>query len=113
MHNKTFDYEKLHEVVKVITYNLNKIIDVNFYPTEKTRLSNLLHRPIGIGIQGLADVFAMMDIAFTSDKARETNKFIFETIYHASAECSMEMARERFSRYVFVSLRSNSFVFEG
>jgi len=94
--DKTFDYEKLHEVVKVITYNLNKIIDVNFYPTEKTRLSNLLHRPIGIGIQGLADVFAMMDIAFTSDKARETNKFIFETIYHASAECSMEMARERY-----------------
>jgi len=93
--NKTFDYEKLHEVVKVVTYNLNKIIDVNFYPTEKTRLSNLLHRPIGIGVQGLADVFAMMDITFTSEKARETNKFIFETIYHASVECSMEIARER------------------
>ena len=93
--DKTFDYAKLHAVVKVVTYNLNRIIDVNFYPTEKTRLSNLLHRPIGIGVQGLADVFALMDIAFTSEKAREINKFIFETIYHASAEQSMEMAKER------------------
>ena len=93
--NKTFDYAKLHEVVKVITYNLNKIIDVNFYPTEKTKISNLLHRPIGIGVQGLADVFVMMDVAFTSQSAREINKFIFETIYHASLECSMEMARDR------------------
>lgn len=93
--DKTFDYNKLHAVVKVVAYNLNRIIDVNFYPTEKTRLSNLLHRPIGIGVQGLADVFALMNIAFTSESAREINKLIFETIYHASAEQSMEMARER------------------
>ena len=93
--DKTFDYAQLHAVTKVVTYNLNKIIDVNFYPTEKTRLSNLLHRPIGIGVQGLADVFALMDIAFTSEKAREINKYIFETIYHASAEQSMELARDR------------------
>jgi ribonucleotide reductase alpha subunit len=93
--SKTFDYEKLHAVVKVVTYNLNRVIDVNFYPTEKTRVSNLLHRPIGIGVQGLADVFALMDIAFTSEKAREVNKLIFETIYHASVECSMEIAKER------------------
>jgi ribonucleotide reductase alpha subunit len=93
--DKTFDYEKLHAVTKVVTYNLNRIIDVNFYPTEKTRVSNLLHRPIGIGVQGLADVFALMDIAFTSPAAREINKLIFETIYHASVECSMEMAKER------------------
>jgi ribonucleotide reductase alpha subunit len=92
---KTFDYEKLHAVTKVVTYNLNRIIDVNFYPTDKTRVSNLLHRPIGIGVQGLADVFALMDIAFTSEKAREVNKQIFETIYHASLECSMEMAKAR------------------
>ena len=95
---KTFDYEKLHAVTKVVTYNLNRIIDVNFYPTDKTRVSNLLHRPIGIGVQGLADVFALMDIAFTSEKAREVNKQIFETIYHASLECSMEMAKARSSK---------------
>ena len=95
---KTFDYEKLHAVTKVVTYNLNRIIDVNFYPTDKTRVSNLLHRPIGIGVQGLADVFALMDIAFTSEKAREVNKQIFETIYHASLESSMEMAKARSSK---------------
>jgi len=95
--NKTFNYEKLHEVTKVITYNLNKVIDINFYPTDKTRVSNLLHRPIGIGVQGLADVFVLMDVAFTSEKAKETNKLIFETIYHASVECSMEIARARSS----------------
>ncbi len=93
--DKTFNYTKLHEVVKVTTFNLNRIIDVNFYPTDKTRVSNLLHRPIGIGVQGLADVFALMDVAFTSPAAREINKLIFETIYHASLECSMEIAKER------------------
>jgi ribonucleotide reductase alpha subunit len=92
---KTFDYEKLHQVVKVITYNLNRIIDVNFYPTDKTRVSNLLHRPIGIGVQGLADVFALLDITFISTEAREINKLIFETIYHAALESSMEIARDR------------------
>jgi ribonucleotide reductase alpha subunit len=93
--DKTFDYDHLHKVAKVITRNLNKIIDINFYPTDKTRTSNLLHRPIGIGVQGLADVFALMDYAFTSEEARKINKLIFETIYHASLECSMEIARER------------------
>jgi len=91
----TFDYEKLHAVAKVITTNLNKIIDVNFYPTDKTRRSNLLHRPIGIGVQGLADTFAKMDIAYHSDEAKELNKLIFETIYHASLERSNELATER------------------
>jgi len=93
--DKTFDYKMLHAVTKIVAFNLNKVIDVNFYPTEKTRLSNLLHRPIGIGVQGLADVFALMDIAFTSQEAREINKLIFETIYHASLESSMEIARDR------------------
>ena len=93
--DKTFDYTKLHAVVKVVAYNLNRIIDVNFYPTDKTRISNLLHRPIGIGVQGLADVFALMDVAFTSEQAREINKLIFETIYHAALESSMEIAKER------------------
>ncbi|NDB85033.1 MAG: ribonucleoside-diphosphate reductase subunit alpha, partial [Alphaproteobacteria bacterium] len=73
---KQFDYDKLHEVTKVITSNLNRVIDINFYPTEKTRRSNLLHRPIGIGVQGLADTFILMDIAFHSDEAKTVNKLI-------------------------------------
>lgn len=93
--DKTFDYDKLHSVTKVVTANLNKIIDVNFYPTEKTRRSNFLHRPIGIGVQGLADAFAMMDIPYHSDAAVVVNKYIFETIYHAALECSNQIAISR------------------
>ena len=91
---KQMDYEKLHEVAKVVTYNLNRVIDINFYPTEKTRRSNLRHRPIGIGVQGLADVFMKMDIAFHSEQAREVNRLIFETIYHGAVERSYEIARD-------------------
>ena len=93
----TFDYDKLHEVVKVMTSNLNKIIDVNYYPTIKTKRSNLFHRPIGIGVQGLADVYAKMDIPYDSDEAKDINKNIFETIYHASLERSNEISKERLS----------------
>jgi ribonucleotide reductase alpha subunit len=89
---KVFDYDKLHSVTKVVTGNLNRVIDINFYPTEKTRRSNLLHRPIGIGVQGLADAFIMMDLAFHSEEAKVVNKLIFETIYHAALERSNEMA---------------------
>ena len=89
---KQFDYDKLHEVTKVVTSNLNRVIDINFYPTEKTTQSNMLHRPIGIGIQGLADTFILMDIAFHSEEAKTINKFIFETMYHAALERSNEIA---------------------
>jgi len=89
---KTFDYDKLHEVTKVVTNNLNRVIDVNFYPTEKTKTSNLKHRPIGIGVQGLADTFVLLDIPFHSEEAKEINKLIFETIYHAALEKSNELA---------------------
>jgi ribonucleotide reductase alpha subunit len=92
---KQFDYDKLHHVTKVITNNLNKVIDINFYPTEKTKTSNLRHRPIGIGVQGLADTFILMDIPFHSEEAKEVNKLIFETIYHASLEKSNEISIER------------------
>jgi len=91
--NPIFDYETLHKIAKIVTYNLNKIIDVNFYPTEKTRRSNMRHRPIGIGIQGLADVFMLMNLAFTSPEAKQINKDIFETIYHGALEQSCEMAK--------------------
>ena len=92
---KQFDYDKLHEVTKVVTNNLNKVIDVNFYPTEKTKTSNFRHRPIGIGVQGLADAFILLDIAFHSDEAKEVNRLIFETMYHAALEKSNELAIER------------------
>ena len=92
---KSFDYEKLGKIVKVVTRNLDKIIDVNFYPIPETRRSNMLHRPIGIGVQGLADVFAMMELPFDSEEARLVNKKIFETIYYYSMETSMEIAKKR------------------
>ena len=91
---KQFDYNHLHQVTKVVTNNLNRVIDINFYPTEKTRTSNFRHRPIGIGVQGLADTFVLMDIPFHSDAAKEVNKLIFETIYHAALEKSNEIAKE-------------------
>jgi ribonucleotide reductase alpha subunit len=92
---KQFDYEMLHRVTKVITNNLNRVIDVNFYPTEKTKRSNMKHRPIGIGVQGLADTFVLLDIPFQSEEAKEVNKLIFETIYHAALEKSNEIAMDR------------------
>ena len=92
--SKQFDYDKLHQVTKVITNNLNRVIDINFYPTEKTSVSNFKHRPIGIGVQGLADTFVLLDIPFHSDDAKEVNKLIFETIYHAALEQSNESAKE-------------------
>jgi len=94
-YNPTFNHESLHRVAKVIAFNLNRVIDVNFYPTEKTRRSNLSHRPIGIGVQGLADTFAMMRMPFESAEAKQLNKDIFETIYHAAMTQSMELARDR------------------
>jgi len=90
-----FDYTHLHDVVRVITRNLNRVIDINYYPTEKTRVSNMRHRPIGIGVQGLADVFFALDLPFQSEEARAINKLIFETIYHAALTESNEMAKER------------------
>jgi len=90
-----FNFAKLHEVTKVITKNLNKVIDVNFYPVETGRRSNLKHRPIGIGVQGLADAFVLMRLPFDSQEAMTLNKHIFETIYHGSLEASMEISRKR------------------
>ena len=87
-----FDYKKLHEVTKIVTENLNKIIDINYYPTTKTKTSNLRHRPIGIGIQGLADVFLLFGLPFVSDTSKQMNRDIFETIYHAALEKSCELA---------------------
>ena len=90
--NGTFDHDKLHQVVKVVTRNLNNIIDINHYPVEETRTSNNRHRPIGIGIQGLADAFIAMRYPFESDEARALNVAIFETLYHGAVEASCELA---------------------
>ena len=90
--NGEFNYDKLQEVAGVITHNLNKVIDVNYYPTEKTRVSNLKHRPIGIGVQGLADVFMLLNIPFYGDEAKEVNKRIFETIYYGALNASADLA---------------------
>jgi len=78
----------------VITRNLNKIIDHNYYPCEEARNSNMRHRPIGIGIQGLADALMMLKIPFEDDKAYQFNQLVFETIYHASMTSSMELAKK-------------------
>jgi ribonucleoside-diphosphate reductase alpha chain len=102
-----FNFEKLHEVVKIAAKNLNKVIDVNFYPVEKARVGNLRHRPIGIGVQGLADVFMMLKYPFESKDAAELNKQIFETIYHAAVESSMELSKKR-SKIIGDILNNNS-----
>lgn len=87
-----FDHQKLYEITKVATKNLNKVIDVNYYPVEEARKSNFRHRPIGLGVQGLADAFIMLRMPFDSVEAKGLNEDIFETIYYAAMETSMELA---------------------
>ena len=89
---KTFDYAKLHEVTKTVTKNLNRVIDRNFYPVETARNSNMKHRPIGLGVQGLADVFILCGLPFDCYESRLMNVHIFETMYHAALEASSELA---------------------
>ena len=89
-----YNFDKLRKITKVLTKNLNKVIDINFYPTSETRNSNVKHRPIGLGVQGLADVYCMLNLPFDSMEARTLNKQIFENIYYAALEASMELAKE-------------------
>ena len=89
-----FDHEELHRIAKIVTRNLNRIIDINCYPVEGAKTSNHRHRPIGIGVSGLADAFIRMGLPFTSDEAKQVNEAIFETLYHAALEASAEMAEE-------------------
>ena len=93
-----FNFKKLVSVTKRITENLNKVIDLNFYPVIETKRSNLRHRPLGIGIQGLADVYAMFKYSFDSDEAKELNKQIFATIYYSSCKTSMELSKNRIDK---------------
>ncbi|OLL22122.1 Ribonucleoside-diphosphate reductase large chain [Neolecta irregularis DAH-3] len=89
-----YNFERLHDVVKVVARNLNKIIDVNYYPVEEARRSNMRHRPIGVGVQGLADAFMALRMPFDSAEAKQLNIQIFETIYHGACEASCELAQE-------------------
>eukprot|EP00981_Chlorochromonas_danica_P010910 scaffold3532_cov182-Ochromonas_danica.AAC.13 len=91
---RVFDYDKLYEVTKVVTRNLNRVIDVNFYPIIEAENSNKRHRPIGIGVQGLADAFAKLRFPFESPEATQTNLYIFETMYYAAVEASCELAEK-------------------
>ncbi|DAC56947.1 MAG TPA: ribonucleoside-diphosphate reductase subunit alpha [Candidatus Poseidoniaceae archaeon] len=92
LETKQFDFQKLYDVTYHVTGNLNRVIDVNYYPVEEARNSNMRHRPIGLGVQGLADAFAMMGMYFESDRAKALNKEIFETIYFASCTASKDAA---------------------
>jgi ribonucleoside-diphosphate reductase alpha chain len=92
--SRKFNFEKLHSIVEVMTENLNKVIDVNFYPVPEAKKSNMRHRPIGLGVQGLSDVFAMLRLAWDGEEARKLNENIFETIYHAACLTSNRLSKE-------------------
>lgn len=92
--NGKFDHEALYNVTKRVTRNLNKVIDRNYYPVKEAENSNMRHRPVGLGVQGLADAFIMLRMPFTSDEAKKLNQEIFETLYFAAVTASMEMAKE-------------------
>ena len=108
--NLYFDYNELYDVTRVITKNLNKIIDKSYYPIPETKTSNIKHRPIGIGVQGLADVFCKLKLPFDSDESKDLNDKIFETIYFASLTESMEISKKRekyIKRYKELNLKSH------
>ena len=109
-----FDFQKLYEVTKIVTRNLNKIIDGNYYPIPETKTSNDRHRPIGLGVQGLADVFLLLRLPFESPEARRLNTDIFETIYFASMEASMDLAKEQgaYSSFAGSPLSEGKFQFD-
>ncbi|SFR35332.1 ribonucleoside-diphosphate reductase alpha chain [Robiginitalea myxolifaciens] len=92
--NGEFDHKELFKVTKRVTHNLNRVIDRNYYPVPEAKNSNMRHRPIGLGVQGLADTFIMLRLPFTSDEAKTLNQEIFETLYYAAATASMELAKE-------------------
>ncbi len=112
VNNGEFDFQRLYDITKVITRNLNKIIDINYYPVEEARRSNMRHRPIGIGVQGLADAFILMRMPFDSDEARALNRDIFETIYYASMTSSMEEAQEFGSYETFAGSPTSEGIFQ-
>jgi ribonucleoside-diphosphate reductase alpha chain len=112
--NKTYNFNKLYEIAYSATINLNKVIDVNYYPSPVARFSNLLHRPIGLGVQGLADVFFQTGLSYDSDEAKLLNKEIFETIYYASIKASCDLAKVDgpYATYVGSPISEGKFQFD-
>ena len=96
-----FDFAELRRVAGVVIRNLNRVIDINYYPTPETKVSNMRHRPVGLGVQGLADVFAMLKLSWEDDKALELNQLIFEHMYYASVSMSCQLAEEEGSYETF------------
>lgn len=112
--DKTYNFEELRKYVKILIRNLDIVIDKNYYPTQETRNSNMRHRPVGLGVQGLADVFARMRLPWTSEGASRLNREIFENIYYAAMESSMERAKERVSLITHDAQESGAYSsFEG
>jgi len=109
-----FDHQELFDVTKRVTRNLNKVIDRNYYPVKEAENSNMRHRPVGLGVQGLADTFIMMRLPFTSDEAKTLNQEIFETLYFAAVTASMEMAKEEgpYSSYKGSPISEGKFQYE-
>jgi len=107
-----FDFDKLHDITKVIVKNLNKVIDINYYPIDKAERSNKAHRPIGIGVQGLADTFALLRLPFDSEEAMKLNRNIFETMYHAAVEASMELAQKHGAYSTFAGSPMSKGIFQ-
>ena len=103
----TFDYDKLYQVAYLATENLNNVIDVNFYPTSQSKLSNMKHRPIGLGIQGLADTLAMMRIPYESEESIKFNQDMMETIYFAAMTASKDIAKKRSEMSRFTDIKDN------
>ncbi|MGA0828647.1 MAG: ribonucleoside-diphosphate reductase subunit alpha, partial [Flavobacteriaceae bacterium] len=114
VNDKGFDHQELFEVTKRVTRNLNKVIDRNYYPVKEAENSNMRHRPVGLGVQGLADTFIMLRMPFTSDEARTLNQEIFETLYFAAVTASMEMAQEEgpYSSYKGSPISEGKFQYE-
>ncbi|MDQ3142811.1 MAG: ribonucleoside-diphosphate reductase subunit alpha [Bacteroidota bacterium] len=110
--DKKFDFDKLEEVARVITRNLNRIIDVNYYPIIEAQNSNFRHRPIGIGVQGLADAFILLRLPFESEGAKQLNKEIFETIYYAAVSESCELAKKHGAYETFVGSPMSQGIFQ-
>ena len=112
--NKTYAFNKLYDVAYQATINLNNVIDVNYYPSKSAKFSNLLHRPIGLGVQGLADVFFSIGIAYDSEEAKNLNKQIFETIYYASMRASCDLAKTQgtYTTYTGSPISQGKFQFD-
>lgn len=109
---RTFDHQALYDISYQATVNLNKVIDINWYPTEKTKKSNMRHRPIGLGVQGLADTFAMLGYAFESEEAIKLNKEIFETIYFAAMTASKDLAKKEGAYETFEGSPASQGIFQ-